>query len=84
MTLLPPISQKKVRESPAFPPPSIQFANLINRFDPSPETVVLFLAVLVGGSTGVGIVTFHNLIQLINNFMLKISWERLGSGVLGL
>ena len=71
MTLLPPISQKKVRESPAFPPPSIQFANLINRFDPSPETVVLFLAVLVGGSTGVGIVTFHNLIQLINNFMLE-------------
>jgi H+/Cl- antiporter ClcA len=32
---------------------------------------VLFLAVLVGGSTGVGIVTFHNLIQLINNFMLE-------------
>ena len=71
MTLLPPASQRKVRESPAFPTPSIQFTQLINRFQPSQETVVLFLAVLIGGSTGMGIVTFHYLIQLINNFMLE-------------
>jgi H+/Cl- antiporter ClcA len=71
MTLLPAASQKKVRESPAFFPPSIQFSPLINRFHPSPETVVLFLAVLIGGSTGMGIVTFHYLIELINNFMLE-------------
>ncbi|MFM6282829.1 MAG: chloride channel protein, partial [Dolichospermum sp.] len=71
MTLLPPASQRKVRESPAFPTPSIQFTQLINRFQPSPETVVLFLAVLIGGGTGMGIVTFHYLIQLIKYLMLE-------------
>ncbi len=77
MTLLPPASQKKVRESPA-PPPSIRFTQLINRFQPSPETVVLFLAVLIGGSTGMGIVTFHYLIQLINNLMLENFMGQIG------
>ncbi|MTJ14129.1 chloride channel protein [Anabaena sp. UHCC 0187] len=78
MTLLPPTSEKKVRESPAFPPPSIRFTQVINRFQPSPETVVLFLAVLIGGSTGMGIVTFHYLIQLINNFMLENFMGQIG------
>ncbi len=78
MTLLPPASQKKVRESPTFPTPSIQFTQLINRFHASPETVVLFLAVLIGGSTGMGIVTFHYLIQLINKFMLENFMGQIG------
>ena len=78
MTLLPPTSQTKVTESDTFSPPSMRFTQLINRFQPSSETVVLFLAVLIGGSTAMGIVTFHYLIQLINNFMLENLMGQIG------
>ena len=56
----------------------MRFTQLINRFQPSPETVVLFLAVLIGGSTGMGVVTFHYLIELINNFMLENLMGQIG------
>jgi H+/Cl- antiporter ClcA len=56
----------------------MRFTQLINRFQPSPETVVLFLAVLIGGSTGMGVVTFHYLIKLINNFMLENLMGQIG------
>jgi H+/Cl- antiporter ClcA len=71
MTLLPPNQLRKVKESPAFPTPSARLTQLINRFQPSPETVVLFLAMLIGGGTGMGVVTFHYLIQLIHDLMLE-------------
>ncbi|MEA5552001.1 chloride channel protein [Anabaena cylindrica UHCC 0172] len=71
MTLLPPTQLRKVRSLPAFPTPSAHLTQLINRFQPSPETVVLFLAMLIGGSTGMGVVTFHYLIQLVHNLMLE-------------
>ncbi|MGM3306435.1 chloride channel protein [Anabaena sp. WFMT] len=71
MTLLPPTQLRKVRSLPAFPTPSAHLTQLINRFQPSPETVVLFLAMLIGGGTGMGVVTFHYLIQLVHNLMLE-------------
>ncbi|MBD2440234.1 chloride channel protein [Nostoc sp. FACHB-110] len=71
MTLLPPTNLRKVMEQPALPTPSSRFTHLINRFQPSPETVVLFLAVLIGGGTGMGIVTFHYLIELVHHLMLE-------------
>ncbi|AFY35859.1 chloride channel protein [Calothrix sp. PCC 7507] len=70
MTLLPPTELRKVTEQPALPSPSAHLAHLINHFQPSPETVVLFLAVLIGGGTGMGVVTFHYLIQLIHELTL--------------
>jgi H+/Cl- antiporter ClcA/CBS domain-containing protein len=69
MTLLPPSELRKVTEQPIFPTPSTRLTQLINRFQLSPETVVLFLALLIGGGTGMGIVTFHYLIELINYLM---------------
>jgi H+/Cl- antiporter ClcA/CBS domain-containing protein len=71
MTLLPPTDLRKVTEQPAFPAPSAQLTHLINRFQLSPETVVLFLAMLIGGGTGMGVVTFHYLIELIHHLMLE-------------
>ncbi len=71
MTLLPPTELRKVTEPPAFPSLSTRLARLINRFQPSLETVVLLLAVLIGGGTGMGVVTFHYLIQLIHHLMLE-------------
>jgi H+/Cl- antiporter ClcA/CBS domain-containing protein len=71
MTLLPPTELRKVTEQPAFPSPSAHLIHLINRFQPSPETIVLFLAVLIGGGAGMGVVTFHYLIELIHHLMLE-------------
>ncbi|MDZ8050263.1 MAG: chloride channel protein [Aulosira sp. ZfuVER01] len=71
MTLLPPTELRKVTEPPAFPSLSTRLARLINRFQPSLETVVLLLAILIGGGTGMGVVTFHYLIQLIHDLMLE-------------
>lgn len=70
MTLLPPTQFRKVKEFTDFPQLSIRLTNLINRFQPSPETVVLFLAMLIGGGTGIAVITFRYLIELIRNFML--------------
>lgn len=44
-------------------------SSFFNRLQPSPETIVLLLAVLVGGSAGAGIVLFRSLIHLINTVM---------------
>jgi H+/Cl- antiporter ClcA len=62
---------RKVSEPPVVPFPSAQLNYLINRFQPSPETIVLLLAVLIGGGSGMGIVTFHYLIELTHHFMLE-------------
>lgn len=48
-----------------------RFTQALNRLQPSPESVVLLLAVIIGSSTGMGNVTFHYLIQLIHTWMLK-------------
>jgi H+/Cl- antiporter ClcA/CBS domain-containing protein len=71
MTLLPPAELRKVTEQPTFPTFSLLLTRLVNRFQPSPEIVVLFLAVLIGGGTGMGVVTFHYLIELIHRLMLE-------------
>jgi H+/Cl- antiporter ClcA len=47
------------------------FAHIFNRLQPTPETVVLILAILIGGGTGMGVVTFHYLIELIHSLMLE-------------
>jgi H+/Cl- antiporter ClcA/predicted transcriptional regulator len=44
---------------------------LLSRFQPSPESIVLLLAVLIGSGTGMGVVTFHYLIELIHSLMLE-------------
>ncbi|MGH1396369.1 MAG: chloride channel protein [Trichormus sp.] len=71
MTLLPPVEVGKAKEQFAFSTPSSRLLNLVNRFQLSPETVVLFLALVIGGSTGMGVVTFHYLIELIHDLLLE-------------
>lgn len=62
----------------ALPPTSTKqvsllqrFTGILDRLQPSPESVVLLLAVIIGSSTGMGNVTFHYLIGLIHTWMLK-------------
>jgi len=62
---LPPPNSSKLNS------PFHRFTRVLNRLQPSPESVVLLLAVIIGGSTGMGNVTFHYLIQLIHTWMLK-------------
>jgi H+/Cl- antiporter ClcA len=71
MTFLTPTELRKVAEEPATPTPSARLSYLINRFQPSPETIVLLLAVLIGGGSGMGVVTFHYSIQLVHQLMLE-------------
>jgi H+/Cl- antiporter ClcA len=78
MTLLPPHQFRKVTERSAFPLPSTPFTYLINRFQPSPETIVLFLAIFIGVSTGMGVVTFHYLIDLIHILLLENLMGKIG------
>ncbi|MBD2039519.1 chloride channel protein [Microcoleus sp. FACHB-672] len=58
-------------KQPAIASPSSSLTRLLNRLQPTPETVVMILAVLIGGSTGMGVVTFHYLIDLIHSLMLE-------------
>ena len=51
--------------------PFLRFHRFLNHLQPSAETVVLILAVIIGSSTGMGSVTFHYLIQLIHTWMLR-------------
>ena len=55
-----------------LPVPSTEkpLAHLINSFAPSPEIIVLLLAVAIGGGTGMAIVTFHYLIILIHHWAI--------------
>ena len=62
---LPPSNSSKLNS------PFHRFTRVFNRLQPSPESVVLLLAVVIGSSTGMGNVTFHYLIQLIHTWMLK-------------
>lgn len=69
MTLIPPPNGLSEPPASASPPPLI--THIWNRLQPAPETVVLLLAILVGGSTGMGVVTFHYLIELIHSLTLE-------------
>lgn len=47
-----------------------RFIKIFNRLQPTPETILLLLAALIGGVTGMGVVTFHYLIYFIHSLTL--------------
>jgi len=67
----PPASSPAILK-PHLPIPSSEqpLAHLINSLAPSPEIIVLLLAVAIGGGTGMAIVTFHYLIILIHHWTI--------------
>ncbi len=71
MTLLPPTFEKKVADQPVSTPSTQHLTHLLNRFQLSPETLILLLGLLIGGGTGMGIVTFHYSIQIIHHLLLE-------------
>jgi H+/Cl- antiporter ClcA/CBS domain-containing protein len=52
-------------------PPAAPSASWFARLQPSSETIILILAVLIGGVAGMGVVTFRYLIDLIHWLMLE-------------
>jgi H+/Cl- antiporter ClcA len=55
-------------EQPSF---NASLASTLNRLQPSPETVVLLLSILIGGGTGLAVVLFHYLIEKIHLLTLE-------------
>lgn len=51
--------------------PSPSLASTLNHLQPSPETVVLILSILIGGGTGLAVVLFHYLIEQLHSLMLE-------------
>ena len=56
---------------PSFSPVRPALASTFNRIQPSPETVVLILAIVIGGGTGLAVVLFRLLIERIHSLMLE-------------
>jgi H+/Cl- antiporter ClcA/CBS domain-containing protein len=57
-------------EPQALPPAPLPLHGTV-RLQPSPETIVLILAVLIGGSAGMGVVTFRYMIEILHHLMLE-------------
>ncbi len=53
-------------------------APVVNRLQPSPEAIVLLLALLVGGCGGLGVVIFRYLIELTHELLLEHLMGQLG------
>ncbi len=66
MTLLPITPTVTPRSSAPF-----SISHLLRRIQPPSESLVLLLAVLIGGGAGLGIITFHYLIALIQRLTLE-------------
>lgn len=65
-----------IEPSSASPPvnhttPAPRLSVVVNQLQPSPETIVLILAVVVGGGAGMGVVTFRYLIDLFHHLFFE-------------
>ena len=60
-------------------PPTASLRTTFNRLQPSPETVVLFLAIAIGSGTGLAVVLFHYLIEKIHTLLLEDVMGAIGS-----
>ncbi|MBD2325486.1 chloride channel protein [Alkalinema sp. FACHB-956] len=65
-------------QSPATQP-SPRLSVMVNQIQPSPETIVLILAVVVGTGAGMGVVTFRYLIDLIHHLLFADVMGKIGS-----
>lgn len=51
--------------------PQSRFNGLLNRLQPHPDTIVLLLAVVIGGGAGLGVLIFRYLIELFHTLTLE-------------
>ncbi|NJL20375.1 MAG: CBS domain-containing protein [Leptolyngbyaceae cyanobacterium SM1_3_5] len=61
---------KRLSPEPVAPSTASGLKQFLNRLQPSPESVVLLLAVLIGTGAGAGVVVFRALIHLVHDLML--------------
>ena len=59
--------------------PAASLASAVNRFHLSPETIVLLLAVAIGGGTGLAVVVFHFLIAAVHSLLLEDLMSLIGA-----
>lgn len=67
MNLIPPL--KGLTHPDPINPSSSRLAHLLNALQPTPETLVLLFAVLIGIGAGSGVVLFRALIQIVHHLM---------------
>jgi H+/Cl- antiporter ClcA/CBS domain-containing protein len=58
-----------IAEPSTSPMRTPMLAPVVNRFQPSPEAIVLLLAIFVGGGGGLGVVLFRYLIELTHHLL---------------
>ncbi|HEY9908417.1 MAG TPA: chloride channel protein [Thermosynechococcaceae cyanobacterium] len=73
-----PASPDPPSDSATNPRPAL--ASTFNRLQPSPETVVLILAIVIGSGTGLAVVLFRLLIEKIHSLMMEDGMGLLASG----
>ncbi len=66
-----PLASANLPASEKAAPASSLSQQVVHNLQPTAETILLLLAVLIGGSTGMGVVTFHYLIEVIHSLMLE-------------
>ena len=68
-----PVSPLKVSlpDPPTLPSTASPLVSSLSRLQSSPETIVLLLAVAIGGGAGMGVVTFRYLIEILHHLMLE-------------
>ena len=75
-----PTSSPNVLKQHLPPSPDQILTNLLNSLAPSPEIIILLLAVAIGGGTGMAIVIFHYLIIVIHHWTMIDLMEVLSQG----
>jgi H+/Cl- antiporter ClcA/CBS domain-containing protein len=65
-----PVSKGQLQPEPNALGDASRLNHLLNRLHPTPETIVLLLAVLIGTGAGMGVVVFRSLIHLVHRLML--------------
>ena len=70
MTLTPDVEGQILPEQTASGQSPVRVGALLNRINPTPDTIVLLLALLIGSGAGAGVVLFRYLIRVVNQLML--------------
>ncbi len=70
MKVSPPVDTAPAPSPPVRSTTATPLSTFFNKLHPSPEAIVLFLAIVIGGGTGLAVVLFHYLIGQIHHLML--------------
>ncbi|MEY3066871.1 MAG: hypothetical protein RLZZ532_3663 [Cyanobacteriota bacterium] len=71
MTTTLPNNQGILPQQPELPSVSDRLTSLLNRLQPPPQILILIFALVIGGGTGLVMVMFHGLVELLQRLTLE-------------